>query len=59
LPKETSKREALAGQVGANGYQLLEWVQTADASLGLSDLPALEALRRIWLRQYYRCTAPG
>ena len=26
---------------------------------GLRDLPALEALRRIWLQQYYRCTVPG
>ena len=25
----------------------------------LRDLPALEALRRIWLQQYYRCTVPG
>jgi transposase len=59
LPKETSVREALARQVGADGYQLLAWVQSADTSLGLSDLPALEALRRIWLQQYYRCTVPG
>jgi transposase len=59
LPKETSKREALARQVGADGYQLLARVQTADTSLGLSDLPALEALRQIWLHQYDRCTVPG
>jgi transposase len=59
LPKDTSKREALAQQVGADGYQLLAWVQTADPSLGLRDLPALEALRQIWLQQYYRCTVPG
>jgi transposase len=59
LPKDTSKREALARQVGADGYQLLAWVQTADTSLGLSDLPALEALRQIWIQQYYRCTVPG
>jgi transposase len=59
LPKETSKREALAHQVGADGYQLLAWVQTADTSLGFSDLPALEALRRIWLQQYYRCVVSG
>src|ERR671914_1711406 len=59
LPKETSKREALARQVGADGYQLLAWVQTADPSLGLGDLPALEALWQIWLQQYYRCTMPG
>src|SRR5919109_949790 len=59
LPKDASKREALARQVGADGYQLLAWVQTADASVGLRDLPALEALRQIWLQQYYRCTVPG
>jgi transposase len=59
LPKDASKREALAQQVGADGYQLLAWVQTADTSMGLSDIPALEALRQIWLQQYYRCTVPG
>jgi transposase len=59
LPKDTSKREALARQVGADGYQLLAWVQTADTSFGPRDLPALEALRRIWLQQYYLCTVPG
>jgi transposase len=59
LPKDASKREALARQVGADGYQLLEWVQTADMSPGLRELPALEALRQIWLQHYYRCTVPG
>jgi transposase len=59
LPKDASKREALARQVGADGYQLLAWVETADPSPGLRNLPALEALRRIWLQQYYRCTVPG
>jgi transposase len=59
LPKDASKREALARQVGADGDQLLAWVPTADPSLGLRELPALEVLRRIWLQQYYRCTAPG
>lgn len=59
LPKEASTREALGRQVGTDGYQLLEWVLTADMSSGLRDLPALEALRQIWLQQYYRCTVPG
>jgi transposase len=59
LPKDASKREALARQIGADGYQLLEWGRTADTALGLRELPALEALRRIWLHQYYRCTVPG
>jgi transposase len=59
LPKDGSKREALAQQVGADGYQLLAWVQTVHTSPGLRELPALEALRQIWLQQYYRCTVPG
>ena len=59
LPKDASKRESLARQIGADGYQLLEWVRAADPSLGLRELPALEALRLIWLQQYYRCTVPG
>jgi transposase len=58
LPKDASKREALARQIGADGYQLLEWVWTADPILGLHRLSALEALRRIGLQQYYRCTVP-
>ena len=32
---------------------------TAESPPGLRDLPALEALRRIWVQPYYRCTAPG
>src|SRR5688572_9933309 len=30
LPKDASKRESLARQIGADGYQLLEWVRAAD-----------------------------
>ena len=59
LPKDASQRELLARQIGADGYQLLEWVRAMDPALGWQDLPALEALRRIWLQQYYRCTVPG
>jgi transposase len=59
LPKDASKREALARQIGGDGYQLLDWVQAADTSPSLRDLPALEALRQIWLQPYYRCTVPG
>jgi transposase len=59
LPKDASRREALARQIGADGFQLLEWVWTADPALGLHCLSALDALRRIWLQQYYRCTVPG
>jgi hypothetical protein len=59
LPKDASTRESLARQVGADGYQLLEWVQTAHTSPGLREFTVLEALRQIWLQQYYRCIVPG
>jgi transposase len=56
LPKDASKRESLARQIGADGYQLLEWVRFPESPPGVCELPAIEALRRIWLQQYYRCT---
>ena len=59
LPKETSKREALARQVGVDGYQLLDTVWAASSPPYLRALPAMEALRQIWVQQYYRCTVPG
>ena len=59
LPKDASKREALARQIGADGYQLLNTVWATTACHISVTFPALEALRQIWLQQYYRCTAPG
>jgi len=59
LPKQTSKREALAQAIGADGYQLMEWVFATQTPEGLRDLPAIETLRRVWLQQFYRCTIPG
>jgi transposase len=59
LPKETSKREALARQVGVDGYQLLDTVWAATSPPYLRALPAMEALRQIWVQQYYRCSVSG
>jgi len=59
LPKEVSKRDALALQIGADGYRLLDEVGKDGSPLALRNLPALEVLRRIWLQHYYRCTVPG
>jgi transposase len=59
LPKDASTREALAWQIGADGYQLLDWMVAPESPPGFRDLPALEALRRIWLQRYYRCAVPG
>jgi transposase len=59
FPKETSKREALALQIGADGYHLLEWVGADEDADTLWQLPAVEILRQIWVQHYYRCTVPG
>ena len=59
LPKETSKRNALALVIGADGYELLDEL-CRDANVRpLLELPAVEILRQIWIQHYYRCTAPG
>ena len=59
LPKETSKRNALALVIGADGYALMDRLAQDGRTRSLLDLPALEILRQIWLQHYYRCTEPG
>jgi transposase len=59
LPKAASQREALAVQIGADGYTLMDAVLGHDEARHLRPLPALEVLRCVWLQQYYRCTEPG
>jgi hypothetical protein len=39
LPKDISKREALARQIGADGYQLLEWIGTPSRRIVRKDRP--------------------
>ena len=59
VPKEQTKREALALAIAADGYQLMAWVRAPDAPPAARHLPALEALRQIWIQQFYCCTIPG
>ena len=51
LPKEASKREALARQGGRDGSQLLDAGGAATSAPSLRTLPALEALRQSWVQQ--------
>jgi transposase len=59
LPKDARTRDALARHIGADGYQLRDWVVTAESPPGLHARPALEAWRQIGGQHYYRGTAPG
>jgi transposase len=54
LPASETKRAALALAYGRDGYRLLEAVSATGAPAWLAELPAVEALRRIWVQQYSR-----
>lgn len=54
LPESQAGRAELAVQYGRDGYHLLEQVHAPGAPGWLRELPAVQALRRIWVQQYYR-----
>jgi transposase len=54
LPGSQARRAALAVQYGTDGYRLLAAVRAPGAPPWAAGLPAVEALRRIWIQQYYR-----
>jgi transposase len=52
LPGSKAKRADLAVRYGRDGYHLLRQVHGPDAPGWLRDLPAVQALRRIWIQQF-------
>lgn len=58
LPKTPAAREAYAGQVGDDGFQLLAALDDPEAPPTLAALPAVEALRTVWRRHFERETTP-
>jgi transposase len=52
LPKEATQRQALAEQIGADGWQLLGAIEAVDAPEWLREVPAVAILRRVWMQQY-------
>jgi len=54
LPASEAKRRELAAQYGRDGYRLLDAVRAPGAPGWLGELPAVQALRQIWVQQYYR-----
>ncbi len=53
LPGSKAKRADLAVRYGRDGYHLLRQVHGPDAPGWLAGLPAVQALRRIWVQQFY------
>ena len=58
-PASAAARARLAVQHGRDGYRLLDAVHGPGAPGWLRELPAVQALRRIWIQQYYRSIGPA
>lgn len=52
LPKEKAERQQLAEVIGADGHQLMSAVYGESAPPWLREIPAVEALRQVWVQQY-------
>ena len=52
LPDSKARRADLAVQYGRDGYHLLRQVHDPGAPGWLRELPAVQALRRIWIQQF-------
>jgi transposase len=54
LPEAGPKRAAYVGQVGADGFRLLDALDRSDAPPDAAVLSAVAALRRVWARHFER-----
>jgi transposase len=54
LPREAAERQTLALAIGEDGGHLLTAVYAPETPESVRALPAVQALREIWLQQYYR-----
>src|SRR5215208_4191631 len=54
LPESEAKREAYAQQVGEDGLRLLDALGAPGAPHGLTELAAIQTLRRVWARHFAR-----
>jgi transposase len=54
LPRAAAEREAYARTVGEDGFALLDRLDEPAAPEGLGRLPAVEVLRRVWVRHCVR-----
>jgi len=56
FPREEAERKAIALQMGADGFCLLQSLSTGagDGLLSLRNLAPVETLRRVWVQQFYQ-----
>jgi transposase len=54
LPKRREEREALALEIGGDGFALLEAVDAPDAPAEARDVPMVQTLRDVWRVHYAR-----
>ena len=59
LPESQARRRELMIRYGTDGYYLLEQACGPAAPGWVRELPAVQALRRIWIQQFYREVADG
>src|SRR3954454_10290166 len=52
LPKTEAARQELAAAIGIDGRTLLRAVDQATGQPWLAEIPAVQALRRVWAEQY-------
>ena len=53
LPQEKGERKIFAAEIGVDGHHLLDAIYSQPAPDFLGVLPAVEAMRVIWVQQYY------
>ncbi len=53
LPAKREDRYALAEQIGADGRQLLQMIESETEWAWLREIPAVQILRQVWIQQFY------
>ena len=53
LPASRAERGAEAERIGSDGHALLDALYAAETPPWVREIPAVETLRRVWVRQYY------
>jgi transposase len=53
LPAAREARYALAEEIGADGFQLLQRAYAAETPGWVRAVPAVQVLRQVWLQQFY------